>query len=218
MIGTNGGLPADIASILQGETMNKTLAVIATATTLIAGMSGAAAADAPTVTQPDRTGDVRTKSPDKQEEAAPRFIKQSIDLERIRYTVDKAARIPKIRVTYKARNVLRAKVVRNQQFRTHFADEYRYAFAWFHSTDRGPVEVWRYDRGGAFKVKCPGAKVKLLPGPRKNRVVQTVPIRCLWVLGGDQAYLRSSARVVPFDANRFVSSDRAPETELVKLH
>ncbi|UYM06763.1 hypothetical protein [Solicola gregarius] len=197
--------------------MRKTVRAITISTALFGGLFGvsAAADDAKVVVQRDRTGDVRTKSPTKAEEHSPRFVKQSVDLKRVRYQVDRAAPVPKIRVTYEARNVLRADVVRNQEFRTHLADEDRYSFAWFHSKDHGPVEVWQYDRGGLFEVKCPRARVKLLPGPRKNRVVQVVPVRCL--VATDGAYLRSSARVLPFDPKRFVSSDNAPETGLVKL-
>lgn len=201
-----------------GISVNRTLALLGVSTGLVAGLCNASAAAVDmTVVEKDRLHDVQTKWPHAKEEEAPRYIKQSVDLEQVRYSTKRHAPLPHIRVAYKARNVLKSIRRRDQVFRTDFTDRDRYSLAWIKSVGRGPVEVWYLDRGGLRKVRCPAARVKLYPGRRKERVVQTVPLRCIKV-AGPRMYLRSSARVVPHHAGWKVARDQAPETGLVKVH
>ena len=195
--------------------MRKTLGVLTTSIALVGGLSGgtAAADDTAVVVQPDRAHDVQIKKPGTKSEKAPRFIKQSVDIKQVRYRVNRTTN--RLRITTKARNVLQANRRRDQRFLTYFSDSDRYSFAWVQSTNHGPVEVWNYDRGGTYKVPCPRAEVKLLPGKRKERVVQSIPLNCIQLT--KRIYAKSRATVVPFNPKRFVSRDYTRETDLIKV-
>lgn len=200
--------------------MKKLLAAISGAVVLAAGPAAVGAeptddADVVVVVQNDPRGDVKVKQWGRKSEKAPRRLKQSVDVRRVSYRVDRTLETPSLTVTYKVRNVLPDGHPRTQRFWTQ-VDNFRYYFTYFWSDGAGNVTVRYSDRGGDVKVRCPAATVQLFPGKANDRVVQTVPLSCIESDGLGTGFT-SKASVRPLSRTRFVASDKTNRTSSVDL-
>lgn len=118
-------------------------------------------------------------------------------------------------ITTEVRNVLPDAHARTQRFWTQ-VDDYNQYFTYIRSDGAGEVQDRYFDRGGPAKVPCPDATVRLWPGPRKERVVQTVPLCCIRLSGEDIAFT-STTSVLPKGPRWFIAKDWTRRTSEIHL-
>lgn len=191
------------------------MGVLLAASAGVAGADSAEDADVVVVIQQDPSGDVQLNQKGAKTQKAPRRIRQSVDIKRVRYRVDHTTATPSLVITTEVRDVLKPAHPRTQRFWTQ-VDNYNYYFTYIRSDAAGQVKVQYFDRGGAVSVPCPEATVRLWPGPKNERVVQTIPLSCIRLDNARVAF-SSRATVVPKGPHWFIAADRTPRTTEIDL-